>query len=133
MPAKGDPHRLDDLFVEFAPITLRRFFGGEGICAGDVMFGMVFSDTIYFKTAEETRRAFLAAQTKPFSFVKRSTGETVVTTWYALPDRLYDDPDELGQWARAALEVAKRAGTAKKKVSRRPREPTARQPARRRR
>lgn len=107
--------RFDNLFAEFGPIRLRRFFGGEGIVADDVMIGMVFSDVIYFKTDEETRKAFVAEKTKPFSFLKRSTGETIVTTWFALPDRLYDDPEELAQWARAALAVARKAETKKRK------------------
>ena len=39
----------------------------------------------------------------------------VVTTWYAMPDRLYDDPDELAAWARDALRVAGASETTKKK------------------
>jgi DNA transformation protein len=101
---KSDPRRFDDLFREFGPIALKRFFGGEGIYSGDVMIGMIFSDIIYFKTDEETRKLFLKEHTKPFTFKKG--GETVVTGWYALPDRLYDEPDELAQWARAAYSVA---------------------------
>jgi DNA transformation protein and related proteins len=110
----NDPHRFDDLFAEFGPIRLKRFFGGEGIVADEVMIGMVFSDVIYFKTDEETRKGFAAEKTKPFSFLKRSTGETIVTTWFALPERLYDDPDELAEWARAALTVARNAEAGKK-------------------
>ena len=111
----SDPHRFDDLFTEFGPIRLRRFFGGEGIYAGDTMIGMVFNnDTIYFKTDTETRKAFDAEKSKPFTFMKGK--ELVTTTWLSLPDRLYDDPDELAQWARAALGVAKAAPTAKKKA-----------------
>jgi len=120
----GDPHRYDDLFAEFGPIRLKRFFGGEGICAGETMIGMVFSDIVYFKTDLETRKPFLAEKCKPFTFQKRSTGETVITGWYALPDRLYDDPEELAQWARAALAVAEASPTVKRK---------ARQPAKNRR
>jgi DNA transformation protein and related proteins len=108
-----DPHRFDDLFCEFGPVTLRRFFGGEGIYAGETMIGMVFSDTIYFKTDDETRKAFLAEKTKPFTF--RKGGETIVTGWYALPDRLYDDPEELARWARAALGVAAASPAVRKK------------------
>jgi DNA transformation protein and related proteins len=110
---KSDPHRFDDLFCEFGPITLRRFFGGEGIYAGDIMIGMIFGDIIYFKTDEETRKPFLAARTKPFTFKKG--GETVVTGWYALPDRLYDEPDELAEWARAAHGVAAASPTTTRK------------------
>ena len=111
----SDPHRFDDLFCEFGPIRLRRFFGGEGIYAGETMIGMVFNaDTIYFKTDADTRKAFDAEGSKPFTFQK--AGETVVTTWLSLPDRLYDDPAELAQWARAALGVAQAAPTARKKA-----------------
>jgi len=31
-----------------------------------------------------------------------------------MPDRLYDDPDELAIWARAALAAAGRSGTGKR-------------------
>ncbi|HEY4124451.1 MAG TPA: TfoX/Sxy family protein [Rhizomicrobium sp.] len=125
-----DAHRFDDLFSEFGPIRLRRFFGGEGIVAEDVMIGMVFSDVIYFKTDEETRKAFAAENSKPFSFLKRSTGETIVTTWFALPDRLYDDPEELAQWARAALDVARKAPAEKKKRKAAVRKPIKKKKAR---
>lgn len=110
-----DAHRFDDLFSEFGIIRLGRFFGGEGIWSGDVMIGMIFDDIIYFKTSEETRKAFAAEKSKPFSFVKHKSGETVITTWFALPDRLYDDPEELAGWARAAFDVARKAPVEKKR------------------
>ena len=131
MGAKSDPHRFDDLFSAFRPIALRRFFGGEGICSGNIMFGMIFAERIYFKTDETTRAAFIAEACQPFSFQKR--GETIVTGWYAIPDQLYDDPEELAPWAKQAYEVATRSATVAKKQHRRIRETTARQPARRRR
>lgn len=129
MGERRDPHRFDDLFAEFGPIALRRFFGGEGICSDDIMFGMIFDDRIYFKTDEASRKPFLVEKCKPFTFEKK--GETIVTGWYALPDRLYDDPDELAQWARAALAVAAASETVRKRQKKRMRETTARQPARR--
>jgi DNA transformation protein len=111
---KSDPHRFDDLFAAFGPIALRRFFGGEGIYVGAVMIGMVFNaDTIYFKTDAESRKAFDAEGCKPFTFHKGN--ELVTTTWLAIPDRLYDDPEELAHWARAAHDVARAAPAAKKR------------------
>lgn len=111
----NDPHRFDDLFQNFGPIAVRRFFGGEGIFSGDVMLGMVFDDRIFLKTDAVTRKAFVAENCKPFSFVKPKSGETVITGWYAIPDRLYDDPEEFAQWARAAFGLASRSQTAEKK------------------
>jgi DNA transformation protein len=110
-----DAHRFDDLFAEFGPIRLRRFFGGEGIVADDVMIGMVFDDIIYFHTNAETRAAFLAEGCKPFTFLKRSKNEMIATHWYALPDRLYDDPEELAAWARIALDAMRNSETEKRK------------------
>ena len=130
MPERRDPHRFDDLFSAFGPIALGRFFGGEGICSGEIMFGMIFGERIYFKTDERTREAFVAEGCQPFSFQKRA--ETIVTGWYAIPDRLYDDPDELANWARTARDVVARSETVQKKVRKRSRE-YSRQPARRRR
>jgi DNA transformation protein and related proteins len=113
MVERRDPHRFDDLFSAFGAITLRRFFGGEGICSGDIMFGMVFGERIYFKTNDETRKSYLAEGCEPFTFEKN--GEVIVTGWYALPERLYDDPDELAEWARSACAVVARSPTAAKK------------------
>jgi DNA transformation protein len=117
----NDPHRFDDLFSEFGPITLKRFFGSEGIYAGDIMIGMVFDDIIYFTTDPETRKAFLDERCKPFTFEKCNKGEIVETHWYAMPDRLYDDPEQLAAWARTALTVAANSVTIKKKQAKRAR------------
>jgi DNA transformation protein len=119
-------HRFEDLFAEFGPVDVRRFFGGEGIYAGDVMIGMVFKDVIYLTTDAETRKSFVTERCAPFTFGKRSTGETVVTHWYAIPERLYDDPTEFATWIRAALAVALRSPTNARKAQRRRKAPKMR-------
>jgi DNA transformation protein len=113
----GDLHRFDDLFQEFGRIAVRRMFGGEGIFADGEMIGLVFGDVIYLRTSESTRPLYLAEGCRPFSFEKPSQRRTVETAYYTLPDRLYDEPDELAQWARAALEAARTRKSAKKKTA----------------
>ncbi len=104
----GDPRRFDDLFQFFGPVSVRRMFGGEGIFADDVMIALVTSDDqMYLKTSDETRPAFKAEKCKPFSFKKG--GKTVDTAYFAVPDRLLDDPEEFAVWARRAHAVAKAA------------------------
>ena len=94
------------------------------------MFGMIFGERIYFKTNETTREAFLAECCEPFTFEKG--GRTIVTGWYALPDRLYDDPGEVAHYAKKALAVASESETVVEKQRRRARKPTARQSTHRR-
>lgn len=110
----GDPRRFDDLFQFFGRVSVRRMFGGEGIFADDMMIALVTSDDqMYLKTSDETRQAFLAEKRKPFSF--RKGGKMIDTAYYAVPDRLLDDPEEFAQWAKRAHDVAGAAKMPKRK------------------
>ncbi|HXR94764.1 MAG TPA: TfoX/Sxy family protein [Rhizomicrobium sp.] len=112
--AAGDPDRFDDLFAPFGTVTVRRMFGGEGLYRDNVMFGIVFEERIYFKTNEEGRQAFIAEGCVPFVYPMKK-GDIISHNYYALPDRLYDNPDELAEWARTAFAVAKTAPAGKKR------------------
>ena len=114
MAVKGDPDRFDDLFAPFGKIVVRRMFGGEGLFRDGLMFAIVHEEKLYFKTSEESRQAFIAEGVGPL-FFKFKNAEGVLTSYYELPDRLYDDPEELAQWARAAFAVALESPAAKKK------------------
>ena len=41
-----------------------------------------------------------------------------VDSYWQLPERLYDDPEELAEWARAALAAAQRAALRKRPKAR---------------
>jgi DNA transformation protein len=111
----GDPDRFDDLFASFGKVKLRRMFGAEGLFRDGLMFGIVYQERIYFKTSDESRQAFIAEGTKPL-YYRFKNAEGVLTSYYELPDRLYDDPEELAEWARAAFAVARNKSAAKRKT-----------------
>ena len=52
--ARLDPEFIRDLFAQFRPVTIRRMFGGAGLFADGVMFGLVVRDVIYFKVDESS-------------------------------------------------------------------------------
>lgn len=114
MAAQSDPDRFGDLFAPFGRILARRMFGGKGLFHDGLMFGLVHEERLYFKTSEESRRRFIAEGKGPL-FFKFKNAEGVLTSYYELPDRLYDDPEELAEWARTAFAVASQSPTAKKK------------------
>jgi DNA transformation protein len=99
-----DPRRFDDLFSDFGPVELRRLFSGEGIYVAGTIIGIVVDDRIYLKTNETTRAGFTAEGSKPFYF--RKDGKRIASSYYAIPERLYDDPAELADWARNAFTVS---------------------------
>lgn len=112
-----DSDFLHDLFSEFGAIEIKRMFSGRGIYARGVIFGIISRDgAIHFKTDETTRAAYEREGVKPLSFTRKS-GQRMVTSYWRLPERLYDDPDELAEWARDALRAAQ-AFTAAKSTTR---------------
>jgi DNA transformation protein len=104
------------------PITARRMFRGAGIYAEGVMFALIIDDTLYLKADEKTRAPFEAEGLAPFAY--KSGGRTVATSYWRVPERLLDDPDEMTAWAHEALGVAK--GRAAIKQRKRPSEPRGR-------
>lgn len=112
---------LQDLFSEFGPVSVRRMFSGYGISVDGTNFALALRGGIYFRADNQTIPRFQEEGSKPFSYDARGKVVTVGSYWQ-LPDRLYDDPEELAQWARAALAAAERAAALKR--AKRPRSKT---------
>ena len=99
------PDDIVELFSAFGPVTVRRMFGGAGIYADGTMFGLIADGVIYLKTGDSNAAMFEREKLPPFTYSRRE-GERAVMSYRRMPDRLYDDPDELALWARAALAAA---------------------------
>lgn len=113
-----DRDYLIDLFSEFGPVVLRRMFSGYGIVADDVNFAMALRAGIIFRVDEQTVARYEAEGAKPFQYETRNK-TVVVKSYRHLPERLYDDPEELAVWAREAVGAAKRAAAKKAGVKKR--------------
>ena len=113
-----DADFIHDLFADFGRVEVKRMFSGQGIYANGVIFAIVSDDVIYLKTDDATRPAFEREHATALTFTKKS-GQRMVTSYWRLPERLYDAPDELAQWARQAVAVAR----AKKAVKKRAKKP----------
>src|SRR6201993_1828428 len=109
-----------DSFAEFlseqlAPlgrITMRRMFGKTGVFCDGLMLGMVTDNTLYFRVDDDNRATFKEAESyPPLNYEKQ--GRSVDLSFWRAPERLFDEPDELLTWARAALAAARR-GAAKR-------------------
>ena len=92
-------------------------FGGAGIFVDGRMIGLVSRDAIYLKADAETIPAFEQEGLAPFSYATKN-GEHKLTSYWRMPDRLYDDPEELARWAKAAHGAALRALARQRKPQR---------------
>src|SRR5215469_14616420 len=108
---------LTDLFSGFGPVTLRRMFSGYGISADGTNFALALRAGLYFRADEATIPQFEAEGSKPFQYQTRAKTVTVNSYWQ-LPARLFDDPDELSDWAKSALAAAQRAAVKKRPKAR---------------
>lgn len=113
-----DRDHLIDLFSEFGPISLRKMFSGFGITADGVNFAMALRAGIIFRVDELTIPRYDAEGARPFQYDTRNK-TVVVNSYRHLPERLYDDPEELAEWAREAVGAAKRAAAKKSGVKKR--------------
>jgi DNA transformation protein and related proteins len=110
-----DRETAAELFSAFGAVDVRRMFSGFGIYADDVCFALYLRGEFYLKADETTIPRFEAEGSEHFSYSTRA--KTVsVRSWWRMPTRLYDEPEELADWARQAVAVA--AKVRLKKVAR---------------
>jgi DNA transformation protein len=112
--AGPDPETVAEMFAVFGRVSVRRMFSGAGVFSDGLMIALISRDVIYLKADERTIPAFEAEGLSPFSYQRKGSTRTINSFW-RMPERLYDDPDELAQWARQAREAALRAGVKKSK------------------
>ncbi len=108
MSGSGLKAFIEEHLAPMGPVAVRRMFGGGGIFLDGFMFGLIIDDALYFKVDDANRAAFEAEGQQPFSYSKRD-GRTTVMSFWRVPARLLDEPDELVAWAREAWAVARRA------------------------
>ena len=88
-------------------VTMRRMFGKTGVFCNGLMFGMITDDTLYVRVDDHNRAVFKEAEAAPpLNYAKQ--GRTIDLSFWRVPERLLDEPDELILWARAALAAAQR-------------------------
>jgi DNA transformation protein len=98
---------LRDQLAPLGRITMRRMFGKTGVFCDGFMLGMVRDNTLYFRVDDDNRATFKEAESfPPLNYEKK--GGTIDLAFWRAPERLFDEPDELVAWARAALAAAQR-------------------------
>ena len=96
-------------------------FGGQGVFIDGLMIAIITrEDEIYLKADAETIPAFESENLKPFGYRTKS-GTHTLTSYWRMPDRLYDDASELASWARAAHHTALPAADLRKTVKKKKR------------
>src|SRR3954470_20552600 len=104
---------LREQLAPLGRVTLRRMFGKTGVFCDGVMLGMVTDNTLYVRVDGQNRSIFKEAEAyPPLNYAKK--GSTIDLAFWRVPERLMDEPEELVEWARAALAAARRVAAKRK-------------------
>ena len=113
-----------DSFAEFlreqlgslGPITMRRMFGKTGVFCDGLMLAMVRDDALYVRVDDHNRAVLREAEAfPPLDYQKK--GGSIDLAFWRVPERLFDEPDELVAWARAALAAAGRVAAKRERTA----------------
>lgn len=91
-----------DQLTAFGPVEARAMFGGYGLYAGSVFFGILHKNRLYFKTDPvdpASTEPYRVRGMKPFQPNKKQT----LKSYYEVPADVLEDPRELAEWAAQAV------------------------------
>ena len=100
----------------------RRMFSGVGLYSGELFFGLVHDDTLFFKTDGSNSADYTARRMPRFMPFPDRPG--AVMAYYEVPADIVEDHESLTAWANKSVSVALAAQAAKS-------QPGTRAPARR--
>lgn len=92
---------LDQLDPRLA-LVCRPMFGGYGLYGDGGFFGIVHQGRLYFKTDEQTRRAYI---TEGAAFFQPNPTQAL-KNYYEVPVAVLEDRDRLSRWAKDAIAVS---------------------------
>lgn len=110
-----DPDFLRDVFAKVGPIAIKRMFGGQGLNADGLIFGLVIGGTLYLRVDEQIQADF-DAEDLPFfiyAYPPPTERKPITMPYRQIPEHCFDDPDEAAVWARKAFGAARRIAAAK--------------------
>lgn len=101
--------RMDDGFKEFVieqlseleGLAARRMFGGWGLYADKIFFGIISGGRLYFKTNEMSRGEHIKRNMMPF----RVSEQQILKNYYEVPIDITEDASLLVVWARTATKT----------------------------
>ena len=107
-----DKEFLEELFAPFGKVTVRNMFGGTGIFHRGLNIAGIMDGQFHLKADDDTIGDFVAEGMSPWEYTRKD-GKIVTMSYWTVPERLLDDPEDFAVWAQKAFEAAMRADAAK--------------------
>lgn len=100
-----------DLLAPLGAVSARPMFGGHGLYARGVMFGLLDDEELFLRADDEARPAFAAAGCRQWSYPTK--GGRQPGDYWRPPDEAHEDPEAMRPWAERGLAAALRRAAGK--------------------
>jgi len=85
-------------------LRARAMFGAHGLYAGDKFFGILDEGRLFFKTDAQSQVEYSARGMGPFTYEMK--GKVMTMAYHEVPPEILEQPLELVEWARRAIQLA---------------------------
>jgi DNA transformation protein len=96
-------------------LRARPMFGGFGLYADDVFFGILAADVLYLKVDDSNRRDYEKVKSEPF---RPFENRPMSMSYYSVPLGVLEAAPTLSEWAKRSIAVARSSHTATRRARR---------------
>ena len=101
---KGYAEYIVDQLLHMGNITVKQMFGGFGIYKDGIIFGIIISSELYFKTNKESEKEFACLNSEPFSY---NRGDKIIKmSYWKVPEEIIESRERLAEFAIKAHAVS---------------------------
>ena len=100
MEPSGFQNFIEAQLEDIAGLKFRRMFGGFGIYADEVFFGILHKEKLYFRTSDQTKKRYEEAGMEVFI---APGSKKALKHYYEVPLSVIEQRGELAEWAREAV------------------------------
>jgi DNA transformation protein len=97
-----------ELMSPLGTLSDGRFFGGHSFKSRGTQFAMIMGNTLYFCVNDHTRKDYEAKGMESFSYTTKKR-RVFVRKYYAVPEDIVEEQDELVKWGTLAIDAATNA------------------------
>lgn len=104
--SKGQIDYVRAQLERLGPVTIKKMFGGAGVYADGLFFGLIDSNDVFYLKVDDTNRADYEARGSTLFNPHMKSGRSMTMPYMTVPEDVLEDPEELAQWARKSVAVA---------------------------
>jgi len=96
---------VNDAMVGIEDISFRPMFGGYGIYKNGVIFAIITSSKLFFKTDETNQSDFEDLGSQPFTYARKNKSATL--SYWELPAEIMEDRKKIEQWVDKSVQISR--------------------------